>query len=288
MPISEFGKLSSHCIYRAINYLYAAIITVPTDLDIFAANLLGWIAYSTCSKEIDASVHFKGSMAVLSFILKPVRSRIRPISEILKTFGPFVLDCANAWATRHGIIPHRCTKFERRVKYFDELRRFENSGMWYTGILEAANATLGNLLEVSLSCVCQLAKREKELDFNRDNVDAVLQYVRAEIGDIDLHHALVAIDQSFQGEQTNHTTVEGQLITRLFHRARCVLLLITILEQDSIQNGVTASEVRYLARILVSCCWSHLIQRDGTIEDYYLISWHNFSHLLLGGMALQA
>lgn len=59
------------------------------------------------------------------------------------------------------------------------------------------------------------------------------------------------------------------------------------LEQDSIQFGVTTPEARYLANVLVSCCRSQAIRRGGPIEDYYLISWHNYSHLMLGGMTLQ-
>src|SRR5208282_2168306 len=137
----------------------------------------------------------------------------------------------------NGAVPQRRTTFEQRVKYFDQLR--SDSGVWHSGILEAANSTLGNVLEVLLSCVCQVARKEMEQDFAaRNTVNDVLQYVRAELGDVDLHSALQAISHSFQGEQTDHRTVEGQLITRLFHRVRCVLLLLTILEDEqSIQNG---------------------------------------------------
>ena len=287
MSPSEYRIFSLEYISSAVSYLNSALGQTPEVYDIFASNLLGWIAYSTCSEEVNAPHHFKVSVAMLMYLLHGQQWIKRRLSDTLLTFGPFIIDCANAWTTRHGIVPPRGTRFEQRAKYFNEFRSFDNSRMWYSGILEAANATLGNLMEVSLSCVYQLVKREKDYDFTRDTVDTVLQYVRAELGDVDLHNALQAIDQSFKGGQVNHTTVEGQLITRLFHRARCVLLLITILEQDSIQHGVTTPEVRYLAKILVSCCRSQAIRRGGPIEDYYLISWHNYSHLLLGGMALQ-
>ena len=240
-----------------------------------------------CSQEAEAHVHFKGSVAILLFLLDPLASvNCNPISKRLIVFGPFILDCATAWATRNGAVPQRRTTFEQRVKYFDQLR--SDSGVWHSGILEAANSTLGNVLEVLLSCVCQVARKEMEQDFAaRNTVNDVLQYVRADLGDVDLHSALQAISHSFQGEQTDHRTVEGQLITRLFHRVRCVLLLLTILEDEqSIQNGVSTSQAAYLAKILVSYCQSQSIRRGGPIEDYYLISWHNFSHLLLGGMAL--
>jgi hypothetical protein len=141
-------------------------------------------------------------------------------------------------------------------------------------------------MEVCLTCAYQVARKEGTHNSNKDTVGEVLQYVRAELGDVQLHAALQAIHRSFQGLDTDHSTVEGQLITRLFHRLRCVLLLLTILEADSIQYGVHTPKANYIAKIVVSFCRSQAIRRGGPIDDYYMISWHNFSHLLLGGMAL--
>ena len=81
-----------------------------------------------------------------------------------------------------------------------------------------------------LTCICEVGKGdegkgEEEGDPARHGVDTILQYVRAELGDTDLQKALKAIYSSFQGSQTDHTTVERQSITRLFHGLRCVLLL---------------------------------------------------------------
>jgi hypothetical protein len=134
--------------------------------------------------------------------------------------------------------------------------------------------------------MCQYARKELKGDFERDNVDHVLQYIYAELGDRDLHSALRTLYQSFQGAQTNHTTVEGQLITRLFHRLRSTLLLLTVLEAPSVQLGVLTPKAEYLGSKIISFCWIQAIRRDGPIEDYYMISWHNFCHLLLGGMVL--
>ena len=39
-----------------------------------------------------------------------------------------------------------------------------------------------------------------------------LEYVRAELGDVELQNGLRMIYRSFQGARTNHVTVEGQLI----------------------------------------------------------------------------
>jgi len=252
---------------------------------VFASNLMGWVSYSTCSEEFGSRAHFKGSVAMLSCLLD-LASPTNAVSSNIMVFGPFIFDCANAWAVRNGGVPHRSTSFEQRVAYFDELSTGPKADTWYSGILEAANSTIGNLLEISLSCVCQLARRETELDIARDPVNDVLQYVRAELGDSDFHAALLRIHSSFQGENKDHGTVEGQLITRLFHRLRAVLVLHSILDSDSILEGIASERSIMFGIGLIDACRTHAIRRDGPIEDYYLISWHNYSLLLLGGMTL--
>lgn len=261
----------------------------PDEMSVFASHLLAWVTYSTCSQELFAHIHFQGSLAFLSFLSNRIRMRANnPLHPALLLYGPFILDCASAWTTRNGALPIRTTTFDQRVKYFDDLRSQNNAGFWHTGILEAANSTLGNLMEISLTTINNLVKKEEQLDFSRQEVDHALQYIRAELGDSDLHAALQAIYRSFQGAQTDHSTVEGQLITRLFHRLRCILLLHTILEANSIQEGIVLPNAKYVARAIVNFCRHQAIRRGGPIEDYYLISWHNYVHLLLGGMALQA
>ena len=279
---SEIDNLSKYISMAVEELNYIVRCRRIWDDDVFSANLLGWLSYSTCSHETNAHIHFNGSVAMLSYRME---RRLRR-SELLETFGPFVIDCASTWATRNGAIPLRCTTFEQRVKYFDEFYCVDTAGTWYSGVLEAGNATLGNLIELSLRTVCTVTQNEQEGTFIRNGVAEVLGYVKAELGDSKLHKGLQTIYQSFQGTQTNHHTVEGQLITRVFHRLRCVLLLLTILEAPSVQIGVSCPKAQYLARIIVSFCRKQSIRRDGEITDYYLLSWHNFSHLLLGGMAL--
>jgi hypothetical protein len=284
---SEYRKQSSIYGAKAVRKLNGNVNTgVSMEYPFaFASNLLGWVAYSTCSQEVEAHIHFKGSLAILMSLVDRVTNR-RPLEEQLITFGPFIIDCANAWAVRHGIVPQRSTTFAQRVNYFDALSSTTNSNVWYSGTLEAANSTLGNLFEVALTSVYQLARQESVFDYTRPAINDVLQYVRAELGDPDLHKALQTLYQNFQGLSTNHTTVDGQLTTRLFHRLRCVLLLHTILEAPSIHDGVTCAKSNFLARKVISFCHNQAIRRGGPIEDYYLISWHNFTHLVLGGMAL--
>lgn len=251
---------------------------------VFASNLIAWVAYSSCSDEIDPRAHFKHSLGIL-YTLSDL-SRNNSLDEELVIFGPFIIDCANAWSVRNGVVPCRRTTFRQRTLYFEQLRLNDNAGIWYTGVLEAANSTLGNLLEVSLNCVSQTIKKEINYDFTNSTIDNTLQYIRAELGNVDLHQALRTLNQSFQGWQTDHTTVEGQLITRIFHRLRCVLLLHSVLEAPSIQTGVLGPKAKYIAEKVIVFCRKQAIRRDGPIEDYFLISWHNYCHLLLGGMGL--
>jgi hypothetical protein len=141
-------------------------------------------------------------------------------------------------------------------------------------------------MEISLRIIHEAARSEANEVFARNGVEEALEYIRAELGDFELQDGLRTIYRSFQGSQTNHSTIEGQLITRIFHRLRCVLLLLTILEGPDIQFGVSSLKAQYLGRTILSFCRIQSIPRGGTNEDYYLVSWHNFTHLLLGGLAL--
>ncbi len=290
LPPEEYTILFPLLLVESVNALVTKVALLgwpggrgPGEPDVFAANLLGWVAYSSGSHETDSSLHFAGSLGLLSHVLEsPV-----PMSKELATYGPFVIDCANAWATRNGGIPNRCTTFAQRVNYFEDLFRVDPTGnIWYSGVLEAANATLGNLMEISLRTVLNLARQEEDGPSSRIGLAAAEQYIRPELGDPDLQTGLQAIFRSFQGVGTCHSTVEGQMITRVFHRLRCILLLFAVLEAPSIQLGVMTQKAQYLGRIVISFCRKQAIRRSGPIEDYYLISWHNFTHVLLGGIAL--
>lgn len=131
-----------------------------------------------------------------------------------------------------------------------------------------------------------MAKKESHFDFSREGVAEILQYVRSELGDFDLHRALHHLYLSHQRRNTDHTKVVGQLITRLFHRLRCVLFLHTVLSQESVYIGVRSSDALIIARKVVAFCGKQVIRRGGLIEDYFLQSWHNFSYLMIGGIGL--
>src|SRR5947207_9313504 len=88
---------------------------------------------------------FQRKYGDVNVCVDPQRNQRKPVSDLVLMLGPFIMDCANAWTTRNGVVPQRCPKFDQRVKYFDMLHSVDNSGMWYSGILEAANSTLGNV-----------------------------------------------------------------------------------------------------------------------------------------------
>lgn len=97
---------------RAIDELCSVLTYkgVFEDREAFASNLLGWVAYSTCSKEMQAHILFKGSLTILGHLIDWATDR-QPLTTQLIIYGPFIIDCANAWATRHGIVPRRSTTF---------------------------------------------------------------------------------------------------------------------------------------------------------------------------------
>jgi len=76
------------------------------------------------------------------------------------------------------------------------------------------------------------------------------------------------------------------MITRIFHRLRCVLFLHEVLSADSIWAGVHSQDAIIIAQKVTYFCWRQVICHDGPIEDYFRQSWHNFSYLLLGGIGL--
>jgi hypothetical protein len=178
------------------------------------------------------------------------------------------------------------TTFRQRVQYFDHLRRFSDRLGIHSGIREALNSTLGNLLELLLSGLSAVAHRENTGDFScQFDKNYILQYVEAELGDIELHRALVFTKRAFQKTE-NTKSVEEQWTIRLFHRLRCVLLLHSILRAPTIPKGIDSAKTAMVANALISLLRSQSMPYGAPIRDYYLISWHNYSHLLLGGMAL--
>ena len=232
--------------------------------------------------------HFQHFLTYLSN--RSLGGATEALHPTLLLYGPFILDCANAWIVRNGALPIRTRRFHQRVNYFDDLRS-NDTGSWHTGILEAANSTLGNIMEISLTTLHNLATESTtDGDSSSQVLNPALQYIRAELGDQDLHTALQAIYTSFQGAKTNHSNVEGQMMTRLFHRLRCILLIHAILEAPSLEEGMTLADTKCIARVVINFCRKQAIRRDGptSIEDYYLISWHNYVHLLIGGMAIEA
>ena len=289
----EYTEHASSYEAKAVDFLSSAIEQgIEREVHVFTANIIGWLAYSSCSDTVNAPLHFKGSYAILDSLLHhrlpfPGRHNL-PQKELLIVFGPFIIDCAAAWSVRAGVIPCRNTNFSQRTQYFDHFSRLDNSGTWYSGILEAANSTLGNALEVALNCVCETINKEIALDLKRESVAHALLYIRSELGDVDLQSALWQLYESFQESNTDHSTVEGQLITRIFHRMRIVLLLESVLEAASVENGVLDAKTNAIAQTVILFCRHQTSERDPNriIEDYFLMSWHNFSHLLLGGMSL--
>jgi len=115
--------------------------------EVLASGLLAWLSYSGCN-ETDAHLHFARSLGMLLYLLElqdPSSRRGKGPTGDLTTYGPFIIDCANAWATRNGGTPTRSTTFAQRVDYFDNLFQVTSTeNIWYSGILEAANVRKSN------------------------------------------------------------------------------------------------------------------------------------------------
>jgi hypothetical protein len=286
---TEFRKVASFYVDLAGRNLRHAIEAdkqgFKRSANLITSNLLAWLGYSGSMEERDASYYFK-----LAYSLVLWDGNDTPCFEIEIPFI-FALDCGNAWLTRNGGIPPRQTTFSQRVQYFEQFMPSFFPGdvdePRYPSLLEAANSTLGNLMEVVLGWTSRFSKSEFMGAVDRAQLNQVLLYIRSELGDPDLHAALQVLYKSFQGPNTNHTTVEGQLITRLFHRLRSVLFLHAVLSAPSILEIFQHPDVALIAKKIIYFCHKQVIRRGGPIEDYFLLSWHNFSYLLLGGIGLQ-
>jgi hypothetical protein len=289
-PLIPELTMAIHDLQNSQKLVYQGIYSQLCWEQILAANLLGWNLYSTYVKEASASACFKLAFATLSFQLN---SGLEfeghdMYSHSTRDDSPFILDCANAWVVRNGEITPRWTTFSQRVRYFDRFRVYKAPewDIWNSSELEAANSTIGNVMEVGVHWLHRFAKQEAEFNFSREKVDQVLQYIRSELGDTDLQGALSALYRSSQGPNTNHATLQGQLITRLFHRMRCVLFIHQALSADSIYLGVRDRDALTIAQKVTYHCLRQVIRREGPIEDYFRMSWHNFSYLMLGGIGL--
>jgi len=294
-----FFKLAAASLDRCLNRNFTIwdgtfLATWTATDSVIASNLLAWVTYSANVAESNTSYYFSLSYAQVR--LPPWDLTRKPSSQRLvyetndertryNLYALFALDCANAWLIRNRTCPPRTTTFTQREHYFTHFEKL-TSREWHSGTLEAANATLGNLFEVSLTAVLRFAKKESNLNFSRKGADKILQYIRSELGDADLNRALKELYRSHQGKNTDHTTVVGQWLTRIFHRLRCVLLLHAILSQESVYIGAQAPDAINIATKIVCFCGRQVIRRGGPIEDYFLQSWHNFSYLMLGAMGL--
>jgi hypothetical protein len=297
------SALNARCLgipeFRGVALVYGELARTALDhsianeklcsLDIISSNLLGWLAYSGPMEEVDATDYFKLSYTLVCMELKTPKlySWWKAVEERCN-YSPFILDCASAWITRNGGLSPRLTTFTQRVHYFQAFISSGDSELWYPSLLEAANSTVGNIMEVALGWTYRFSKGEFTEGVDRVQVEQVLLYIRSELGDPGLHAALQLLYQSSQGHNTDHTTAEGELITRLFHRLRCVLFLHAVLSAPSISGGFRHPEITLIARKIVYFCHKQVVRRGGLVNDHFRfeVSWHNFSYLLLGGIGL--
>jgi hypothetical protein len=285
-PPELFEKYHYNYKLLATRALRSGLSSNLDEGDIFAANVLAWVAYSTHSDLVEVGIHMNGSMQMLKNLWILSRNGQKPLSDALKVFGSFIIDCASSWSAKNGAIPRRMTTFQQRVKYFDQLSRLVSGLGIRSAVREALHSTLGNLLELLLSGLSTAALHENAGDFsNRLEKNSILQYVEAEMGDVELYRALVSTKRAFQNTH-DHKSVDEQWTLRLFHRLRCILLLHSILRSPTLSEGIDSVNTTVVAKSLISLLKSQSIPRGAPIQDYYLISWHNYSHLLLGGMAL--
>jgi len=96
----------------------------------------------------------------------------------------------------------------------------------------------------------------------------------------------VSAKREFQATDLNSVEEQWTLHLGLCHRLRCILLVHSIFSSPTVWEGINSNETTTVATALISLLRSQSLPRSAPIRDYYLLSWYNYSHLLLGGIAL--
>lgn len=266
----------------ALQYLRANLHSEDCWEDaLFTSTILAWNSYSSFNEQTSVRSHWLGAGEILMALQRSPSKR----SGMLTAFAPFVLDCISAWSVRYGGVPSRWTSFSQRVIYFEQLFRVATSHSSQTGTADAVNATLGNVLEMSLTCLSAVVEEATGRPPLLDEMSLIgaIHHIRDELCDMDLQHALVAI----QVPSGNGETIHEQLTSRLIHRHKCILLIDSILKERTrlLPSLCSSTAVSAVARGLISSLrWG---VRQNLTNDYYRTTWHGYSHLLLGGLPLR-
>jgi hypothetical protein len=294
LPKEQFqGRLDYHkrLALRPLIYKIKTPATI-VDADVFAAGIL---VYAICA---DGKVHNTDMLLVSKICMTMFRhltenSTEQPLSDLLTVFGAAAVDfCSNRLLTLRAyplssslpVIHSYRTSFRQRAKYYEEIGRTTSvPEAWQSYSVEASFDTVGRLLYLSLSCLCEIAAKEILNDFGKGEiVDLVLQSIEAELSDPDF---LVAAIGGALTSPTCDMTVDGWLASYVFLGVGCLDLFKKLLRAPSILQGLDALEASPSSRNLIPWCGSERLH-GFPIQYYNFIPLIRSLALVLGGCTL--
>ena len=268
------------------------------DADVFAAGVL---VYAICAGNNVRNTDMLLATKICTTMFRHLTENStmeKPLSDLLTIFGAASVDfCASRLFTlrvyplSHSmpVIRSYQTSFRQRVKYYGEFIRITSiPAAWQSDIVEACLDTVGRLLLLSFSCVCEICTKEMENDFERsDVVGDVIQFIQAELADPDFVIAL----ESMGGPETvpeGYTMIEGWVALYVFLAIGCLDILDTLLKKPGILCGLHALEATPTGQTLIPWCrWEDLRGSGFPLEYTGFVPFIHSLALVLGGCALQ-
>jgi hypothetical protein len=255
-------------------------IETPSDGDVFAANMLVWVALQQ-GLETEALSHVKGFLAMN----KHLKGGERLTSNMLQIFEPLILDDAILiFSTLGELSMFRYydlkSTFKKRKSYFHELCRTGTPPeAWQSPSLQALVTHLGELLTCSVSWLNHigLTKFSRHTD-RKVMIDQVTHLIKSELSDTELQRDLVILEQQ-QFHQTLRDT-ENQLANHAFVELRTMELLIIALEAPTLPEGLDNPRSKAIAISLLSTL--RIIGAPIRCPKYYNL----YYHLQIGVAAL--
>ena len=267
---------------KALRALRTRLNRKIVDSDVFAAQMLGWIACCQGSNK-EALIHATGSRLMLSHLSG--RETQAESSVALRLFKPLILDDMNYIVRICGESPRSVpsrggSSFAQRLAYNQELCRTGTpSEAWQSPPLE----TVHNYLRGAIGCAIVLLKNIAIKEENGTSVlernaeaNQIIDYITAKIEDNVFKDTLASSKQSLP---TAKTQLEAQLIQYQSVGLQCLKLMLAILEPSTILLGLESAQAITIAAQILSAT-----KISGPSTLYYKDTY--CCHLSLGAMVV--
>jgi hypothetical protein len=286
LPQHFYGKFQFHKA-KARHTLILKIQTpdLIEDADVFASQILAWIALCQDSRE-EALVHAHGCISMMETLRhsgRPGRS-----SDLLAVFSPLILDNMNIVIAVGRDVPTTTSTFAQRVPYYRELCRTGTPPeAWRSADLETIHGFVRGAVCVSIVTLKQIAIKERNglsLDKRMSATKALTAYIQSKTEDRGFQSVFNALAE-WSGEDTRkgcERAPEQQLFGYQLIGLQSLRLVLAIIEDSTILSGVCSPEVMLLADGIRSA----LRSTGPPIEAlrYYRDAY--YCHMSLSGMAL--